>query len=68
MSEQPDLVERLQAAAAEAIANQTSAISADGGHVKSLTLELELSHSGAVIDSTCWIERRGVHRRRERAS
>lgn len=58
-----DLVETIAAAAVEAIRNQSPAITSDAGHLKSVTLELELSNAGQVIDSTCWIERRGVHRR-----
>ena len=59
-----DLLETILAVAAEAIRNQTPAITGDAGRLKSITLELELANNGAVIDSTCWVERRGVHRRK----
>jgi hypothetical protein len=57
-----DLVETILAAAAEAIRTQTPAITSDAGGPKSITLELELANNGAVVDSTCWVERRGMHR------
>jgi hypothetical protein len=60
-----DLVETIIAVAADAIRNQTPAITGDAGRLKSITLELELSNAGDVVDSTCWVERRGVHRRKE---
>jgi hypothetical protein len=47
-----DLVETILSAAADAIRNQTPAITSDAGCLKSITLELELSNSD-VIDSTC---------------
>jgi hypothetical protein len=58
-----DLVETLVEAAAAAIRNQAPAITAERGYVRSLTLELELAAGAEVVDSTCWVERRGVHRR-----
>ena len=54
----------IAAAAVEAIRNQTPAITSDAGRLKSVTLELELSNTGQVIDSICWVGRRGVHRRK----
>jgi hypothetical protein len=59
-----DLVETILAAATEAIKNQTPAITSDAGRLKSITLELELSNSGDVVDSVCRVERRGVHWRK----
>jgi hypothetical protein len=56
-----DMLETVLAAVAEAIRNQTPVITGDAGRLKSLTLELELSNQGQVIDSTCWVERRRVH-------
>jgi hypothetical protein len=41
---------------------------AGAGRRPSITLELELANNGDVIDSTCYVERRGVHRRKEPAS
>ena len=57
------LIETLVAAATTATRNQ-AAFACDVGRVRGLHLELELSNAGDVIDSTCWVERRGVHRRR----
>jgi hypothetical protein len=59
-----DLVETLISAATDAIRNQAGALTCDVGRVRGLHLELEISNAGNVIDSVCWIERRGVHRRR----
>lgn len=56
------LVERLQRAAVESIANVARALDADVGRLKSITLELELANNGAVVDSRCFLERRSVHR------
>jgi hypothetical protein len=60
-----DLVETLVSAAADAIRNQGPSITSDSGRLKSITIELELSNAGDVIDSTAWTERRDVHRRRK---
>jgi hypothetical protein len=60
-----DLVQTLINAMAEAVHNQEPAITADAGRLKSITLELELANNGDVVDSTCWVERRGVHRTRK---
>ncbi len=40
------------------------ALTCDVGRVRGLHLELELSNAGNVVESVCWIERRGVHRRK----
>jgi hypothetical protein len=60
-----DLVETLIEAASAAIRNQTPALTSDAGYVKSITLELSLANGHQVVDSTCWVERRGVHRKRK---
>ena len=57
-----DLVGTLIEAAASAIRNQQTALTADVGYVKSVTLELSLANGAEVVDSTCWVERRGVYR------
>lgn len=57
-----DLVQRLTSAAAEAIANQAPAIVDGAGNLRSITLELQIANGGQVIDSVCYVERRGVHR------
>lgn len=56
------LVQRIVDAMTEAIVSQAAAIESGTGQLRSVTIELELSNVGAVIDSTCWTERRGVHR------
>ena len=60
-----NLVETLIEAAASAIRNQQTALTSDAGRLKSITIELELSNAGDVVDSTAWTERRGVHRKRK---
>lgn len=55
------LIERIVGAASVAIRNQAEAITSDVGELRSITVEVELSSSGHVIDSTVWTERRGVH-------
>jgi len=59
-----DLVQAIVDAAEAAIRNQETAITSNAGRLKSITLELELANNGDVIDSTCWTERRSVHRRK----
>ena len=61
-----ELIETLVAAATDAIRNQAGALTCDVGRVRGLHLELELSNAGNVVDSVCWIERRGVYRRQQR--
>jgi hypothetical protein len=58
-----DLIETLGVAASDAIRDQAPALVGGGGSLRSVNIELELSNVGAVVDSPCWIERRGVHRR-----
>jgi hypothetical protein len=58
----PQIIETIVEAAEIAIRNQQAAITSDAGRLRSITLELEISNAGAVIDSRCWTERRGVHR------
>jgi len=63
-----DLVAPLLEAAGEAIRNQRPSIESDAGTLRSITLELELSNAGDIIDSRYFTERRGVHRRRGTAA
>ena len=58
------LIETLAAAATTAIRNQSPSLTCDVGWVRDLHPELDIGNAGAVSDSVCWIERRGVHRRR----
>jgi hypothetical protein len=52
------LVERLQAAAAAAIADVAPQLeAADVRQVRALLFELTLANAGEVTEATCWIER-----------
>ena len=60
----PPLVERLQAAAAAAIADVVPQLEAvDVRQVRALLFELTLANAGEVIEATCWIERTARVRR-----
>jgi hypothetical protein len=52
-----DLVERLTAAAAAAIANERPTLEHKPEQVKGITLELELSRTGDVVEATCYVQR-----------
>lgn len=51
------LTERLQAAAAAAIADVMPAIEADPRKVRLITIELEVANGCQVVGGTAWIER-----------
>jgi len=53
-----DLIARLTAAAAEAIANERQGLAYDQDRVKGIHVELELAKAGAVIEGRCWVERK----------
>ncbi len=53
-----DVIERLTAAAAEAIVVEKQSLSYDQDRVKGIHIELELTKSGAVIEGRCWVERK----------
>jgi len=53
-----DLIERLTAAAAEAITNERRGLAYDQDRVKGIHVELEITKSGAVIEGRCWVERK----------
>ena len=53
----------LAEAAHQAIQSQETALSNGAGMVTSVTLVFDIANNGAVIDSRCLVERRGVHRR-----
>ncbi len=53
-----DLIEQLQAAAAEAIANERQELSYEPDRLRSVHIELELAKGGTVIEGRAWIERR----------
>ena len=57
------LLERLQSAASEAIADVVPTIEPDARRVRSLMFELELANGGQVVEATAWIERTARVRR-----
>ena len=57
-----DLVARLQAAAAEAIANERPALEHEPARLRGLTIELEVANGGAIV-GRAWIERKLKPRR-----
>jgi len=64
MPADPALVERLQTAAAGAIADVGPTLEHDLARLQFLTVELELANGGEVVDATVWTQRRaGVGRR-----
>ncbi len=52
-----DLVARLIEAAAAAIANERPTLEHRPEQVKGITLELELSRAGDVVEATCYVQR-----------
>ncbi len=52
-----DLIDRLTAAAAEAIANERPSLAYDVNRVRGIHVELEVRNNGAVIGGRCWVER-----------
>lgn len=62
-----DLTESLATAAAEAVRARRGAIEAGGaGHLNGVTVELEISNAGAVIDVTSFLSWRDVIRAAKR--
>ena len=57
MNATTDVVQRLTDAAAVAIANERPALEHKPEQVKGITLELELSRTGDVIEATCYVQR-----------
>jgi len=53
-----DLIERLVAAASDAIRDERRALDYDQDRVKGVHVELEITKSGAVIEGRAWIERK----------
>ncbi len=53
-----DLIERLVAAASDAIRDERGALDYDQDRVKGVHVELELAKGGAVIEGRAWIERK----------
>ena len=52
-----DLIARLTAAAAEVIANERPTLEHKPEQVKGVTLELEVSRAGDVVEATCYVQR-----------
>jgi hypothetical protein len=57
-------VETIAAAAVASIRSQGPALTSEAGTLTAVTITLEIANNGAVIDSRCTVERRGVHRRK----
>ncbi len=53
-----DLVTRLTEAAAEAIANERPSLEYDQNRVRGIHVELTIANNGAVIEGTCYVERK----------
>ena len=53
-----DLVTRLTEAAAAAIANERPSLEHDANRLRGVTLELTVANNGAVIEGTCYVERK----------
>lgn len=53
-----DLIARLTDAACAAIANERPSLESGPGQVRGLTVELQISGSGAVTEATSFVERR----------
>ena len=64
MTAEPSLTERLQAAAAVALADVGPTLEPDLGRLQFVTIELELANGGEVVDATVWTQRRAGVRRR----
>ena len=57
------LLERLRAAASEALADVVPMLERDMSRVRSVQFELELANNGQVIEAHAWIERAARVRR-----
>ena len=53
-----DLIARLTDAAAEAIANEQQSLSYDPHRLRGIVLELRIDGRGAVVEGTCYVERK----------
>ena len=52
-----DLTQRLQDAAAAAIADERPTLAHDPARLRGITVELTIANNGAVIEGRCWVER-----------
>ena len=53
-----DLIERLQVAASEAITNERQSLSYEPHRLRGIVLELRIDGKGAVVEGTCYVERK----------
>ena len=53
-----DLIERLQVAASDAIANETQSLSYEPRRLRGIVLELRIDGNGAVVEGVCYVERK----------
>ncbi len=53
-----DLIERLTEAAAEAIANERQGLNYEPDRLRGIVLELRIDGKGAVVEGTCYVERK----------
>ena len=53
-----DLIARLTDAAAEAIANERQSLGYDVNRLKDITIELTVANNGAIVEGTCYVERK----------
>ena len=53
-----DLIERLTAAAADAIANEKQSLAYEPHRLRGIVLELRIDGKGAVVEGTCYVERK----------
>lgn len=63
-----DLVQRLQRAAAEAIETERTGLTYDPARLRTVTVELEVSLSGAVVVGNVYVQRRGKNRQKGSAA
>ncbi len=53
-----DLIERLQVAASDAIANEKQSLAYEPHRLRGIVLELRIDGKGAVVEGTCYVERK----------
>ena len=53
-----DLIERLTVAAAEAIAAEKQSLAYEPHRLRGIVLELRIDGKGAVVEGTCYVERK----------
>jgi len=56
------LAERLAETARATVLNHRRAIELGAGHVRSVTVEIEVTRTGEIIDARVWLEHVGAHR------